>query len=177
MFVGDWRRRMGCEEGGGREGKRLGDFSSRPKTLRRYGIDRSALASLGTSLATTKQLPSGSCVVRRRRDCGSGAWGVMSKGLEVNWSSVVGDGHVISRLGRMEGSHSFSLSSNLYPHLRRCTSSFAGFAAGVSRVAALLVPGHWLGTSPYRVFRECGAGFGPCRSVNYKYNYDILVLS
>jgi hypothetical protein len=25
----------------------------------------------------------------------------------------------------------------------------------------------------YRTFRECGAGFGPCSSVNCNYNYDI----
>jgi hypothetical protein len=28
----------------------------------------------------------------------------------------------------------------------------------------------------YRTFRECGAGFGPCPSVNYNYNYDMPVL-
>ena len=48
---------------------------------------------------------SGSCrETAGRRDCGSWAWGVMSKGLGVIWSSVIGDSHVMMRSGRMEGS-------------------------------------------------------------------------
>ena len=84
---------------------------------------------------------SGSCrETAGRRDCGSWAWGVMSKGLGVVWSSVIGDSHVIIRSGRMEGSDT-ALPTHIYvvrPHIslvrRGSESRSSSFSAGSGRL-------------------------------------------
>jgi hypothetical protein len=94
VFVGEE-----CRERRREEGMDLG-FSSPPKTLRGYGTV--SIGLLGPP--TSRDSNSGSRVVRRPERLRIWVWGVMSKGLGVVWSSVIGDSHVILRSGRMEGS-------------------------------------------------------------------------